>query len=74
MSFKGFPYALEAIFRLDTDVPFHYIIVGDGPEKQTIEKLVDKMNLSSRVSLIGGINFADISNFFKLLIFIFICL
>ena len=65
VSFKGFPYALEAITQLSTTVPFHYLIVGDGPEKQSIKRLIHKMNLRGCVSLAGGINFAEISNFFQ---------
>jgi len=63
MSFKGFPYALEAIAQLDTAVPFYYLIVGDGPEKKNIESLSKQKNLKNCVSLEGGVNFLKISDF-----------
>lgn len=68
VSFKGFPYALNAIEKLiaDTYVPFHYLIVGDGPERKSILRSMRKQNLEDYVSLNGAVNFIDMADYFKM--------
>ncbi len=46
---KGLPILLEAILPL----PVHLIIIGDGPEYPHLASLVQTMNLTHRVQLLG---------------------
>ncbi|MDH7576316.1 MAG: glycosyltransferase family 4 protein [Bacillota bacterium] len=51
---KGIKYLIEAIPFVDKWYgPAYFIIVGDGPERESLEGLVKKMNLSERVIFTG---------------------
>ena len=47
---KGHPRILEALKFLD--FPFHYTIIGDGPEKEAIFQKISKLNLEKHISYI----------------------
>lgn len=49
---KNLPLALKA-FSLIKDEKIKFIIVGDGPEKESLKELANKLYLSDRVDLIG---------------------
>jgi glycosyltransferase involved in cell wall biosynthesis len=51
---KGFDLLIELMSR--TPVTTHLTIVGDGPERANLERMVTELNLSDRVVLLG---FAD---------------
>jgi colanic acid/amylovoran biosynthesis glycosyltransferase len=60
MEKKGIPYALEALGRLQEDVPLEITIIGDArnipssrAEKQTILAIVKKYHLQSQVRFLG---------------------
>lgn len=55
---KGYEYALETIYR--SKVPSLYFIIGEGEERDTIEKLIQEKNLQEKVFLLGG--YRDIGN------------
>ncbi|MDA7818278.1 glycosyltransferase family 4 protein [Sulfurimonas sp.] len=48
---KGFDILIEAYSKLDTD--FKLIIVGEGTERESLENLISRENLSSNVELVG---------------------
>lgn len=51
---KGIDYAIKAIARVAQRYPhIHFTIVGDGPEKNYLQSLIDKLNLHDVVSLRG---------------------
>ncbi|MEW5804785.1 MAG: glycosyltransferase [bacterium] len=57
---KGIPFALEALARLQSEVPFEVTIIGDAGceersqiEKRKILSLIDKYNLKSKIHLLG---------------------
>ena len=57
---KGIPYALEALGRMQHDVPLEITIIGDATaevrsqaEKQKVLATIDKHNLQSKVRLLG---------------------
>jgi colanic acid/amylovoran biosynthesis glycosyltransferase len=57
---KGIPYALEALGRLQKDIPLEVTLVGDSSnelrsqkEKQKILATIDKYRLASNVNLLG---------------------
>lgn len=51
---KGCGYLIRALTMLDDS--FSLRIVGDGPEKENLKKLVESLNLRARVVFIGSIN------------------
>ncbi|MCH8888852.1 glycosyltransferase family 4 protein [Patescibacteria group bacterium] len=64
VSFKGLPYLICAIAKLAAR-NIHYIIVGDGPEKQRIQTLIDQNGLQDSVTLVGEIPMQDIHKYYK---------
>jgi glycosyltransferase involved in cell wall biosynthesis len=53
---KGVDVLLRAFAALAGDVPeAHLIIVGDGPERQALERLTDELDLRARVQLLGSV-------------------
>ncbi len=53
---KGLNYAINAI----KEIPHaYYFIIGDGPEKETLSRLIQKENLTQRVFLLGFIENAS---------------
>ena len=49
---KGIPRAIEALAQSKRS-DIHYHIIGDGPQKEEIERLICKYQLGSRVTLYG---------------------
>lgn len=52
---KGFNFLIEAMPQIIKEIPnARLIIIGFGPQKQTLEKQIQNLNLASSVSLTGG--------------------
>lgn len=51
---KGYHLAIGAAKRLkDAGVDFLWLILGEGPERQNLQQLIDKFELSDRIRLLG---------------------
>ncbi|MBI5005106.1 MAG: glycosyltransferase, partial [Candidatus Lloydbacteria bacterium] len=52
---KGLPYAIAAVARLkkETNLPFLFVIIGEGEERAALEKQIAEQNLSDTVFLVG---------------------
>lgn len=48
---KGLSYAIQAIKELPENI--HYFIIGGGEERVNLEKLINALNLTKRVHLLG---------------------
>lgn len=55
---KGVEYAIRAAARVDR--AFRYTIVGGGPERDALERLVRELGLDARVRLVGWLAPADV--------------
>ena len=49
---KGFDLLINAISKIK-DNRFHLTIIGEGPEKQILKDLVDKLNISNKINFVG---------------------
>ena len=49
---KGFDLLLHAISKINNN-QFHLTIIGHGAEKQNLQRLVKKLNISSKIDFIG---------------------
>ena len=49
----------------NTQTKFKCIIIGDGPERASIEKLIDDLSLRNEVTLIGKVNPGDIAEYYQ---------
>lgn len=47
---KGIPRILKILSKLT--IPFHYTLIGSGPEKEAIDILIKEYNLSEKITLI----------------------
>lgn len=51
---KGYPRLVRILSELSGEgYKFHLTIVGDGPERETIEQVIAETNMSEHVSLVG---------------------
>ena len=54
---KGHSFVIDSIKKLKKDFPnIQYIIAGDGPEKKSLKKLVEKYDLNFNVKFVGIVN------------------
>jgi len=65
---KNLPILIKAIKLCDKKI--YLLIVGDGPERRNLKKLINKLKLNNRIFLLGkrkdAINFLNDSNVFVL--------
>lgn len=52
---KGINHLLTALALIKTEVPFKLTLVGDGPQKQDLQKLASKLNIDHLVEFVGFI-------------------
>ena len=52
---KGFDRLFQAAARMKekVDCPFHVYILGEGPERQKLEKMISELGLSDTISMLG---------------------
>ncbi|MFH0794832.1 MAG: glycosyltransferase family 4 protein [bacterium] len=53
---KGFRIALEAIGKCSHGLNFHWYVGGEGPDRRVLEDMIVRLNLASRVSLLGRVS------------------
>jgi phosphatidylinositol alpha-1,6-mannosyltransferase len=64
---KGHSFVLQALARIRDKVPpFHYLIVGDGPEKTAISSLASELGLSKDLHLLGEVTDDQLPDFYRL--------
>jgi glycogen synthase len=62
---KGLPVLLEAVSILRSENrAFELLVIGDGPERSTIQELAEKLQLSSCVRFAGRIATADLDSMY----------
>lgn len=50
---KGLEYLIRALPDVESD--YHYLMLGDGPEKENLRALVKKLGLEKRVTIMGKV-------------------
>jgi phosphatidyl-myo-inositol dimannoside synthase len=64
---KGHAGVLRALANIrDQAPPFHYLIAGDGPEKQAILSLAAQLGLSQQVTLAGKVEGDQLADYYNL--------
>ncbi|MDW3176740.1 MAG: glycosyltransferase [Acidimicrobiia bacterium] len=58
---KGFELGIRALEQLSDA---HYVIVGDGPQRDSLEKLARRLGVDSRLHLLGSISNTDLAELF----------
>ena len=63
---KNYAFLIRACAALrDQGLDFLCWIVGDGPERPALEKLIDDLRLRDRVLLLGHVPRADLSGYYR---------
>ena len=60
---KDFDKLIEAFSRVKDDA--RLIIIGEGPERERLESLIDKLHLTSHVKLMGQLNRSEINKIYQ---------
>jgi len=60
---KGFHLLIRALSRVS--FPFHLRIIGEGPERERLEKDIEAHALSDRIALCGGMSHAELPEAYK---------
>ena len=53
MDWKCIDSAIEGVDEALKNLDYHYQIMGDGPEMQSLQNLIDKRGISEKVKLLG---------------------
>lgn len=63
---KGHAALLRALPRLIAQYPhLHYAIAGDGPERQSLASLTDKLGVAHHVSFLGDISHDKLGDYYR---------
>jgi colanic acid/amylovoran biosynthesis glycosyltransferase len=63
---KGFPILLESMVEIKKSFPDAYLtIIGDGEDRQTLEKMAQDLGLGEQVTFAGYQSQASVRNFFQ---------
>lgn len=52
---KGFDVLIRAVAMLPSLLPFEVVLVGDGPERETLESLARSLGVAERVQFVGSV-------------------
>ena len=53
---KGFADLAEALAQVVSTVAWRWVLVGDGPERRSLEALVDRLRIGHRVGFVGRVD------------------
>jgi len=56
---KHVPHVVEIFYRIQNEIPSKLVLVGEGPEREAVERLVEQLGISDRVLFVGNSNQVD---------------
>ncbi|MDX5329442.1 MAG: glycosyltransferase [Marinobacter sp.] len=65
---KNIDFMIEAIDRLrqESDVPFRFLMIGDGHQRDRLQKKIDSLELSSHFTLVGAVQPEEMALWYNL--------
>jgi glycosyltransferase involved in cell wall biosynthesis len=64
---KNIGYMIEAMPYILEKIPeAKYIVVGEGPDRKNLEKIIEKRKLSNNVILVGELSNNDLKNYYSI--------
>ncbi len=66
VSFKGIDYVLRAISQSKTKDSVHYLLIGDGPEREKIMCLAGRLGLQNIITMTGEVSIDLIHHYYQL--------
>jgi glycosyltransferase involved in cell wall biosynthesis len=62
---KGVDILIDACSHLDTSMPWHLYIVGSGPLRNSLSEQATRLNISDRISFMGGVPQDDLPSWYR---------
>ena len=62
---KGVQYLLEAFGKIAKDSQAHLVIVGQGPEKEKLQRLAKEKNLDDKITFAGFVDDESLKNYYQ---------
>lgn len=62
---KGVQYLIEAFSKIVKDTQAHLLIVGQGPEKEKLQKLAKEKNLDDKIIFAGFVDDESLKNYYQ---------
>jgi sugar transferase (PEP-CTERM/EpsH1 system associated) len=50
---KNYQLLLQAVARLPQELPWRLVLIGDGPERESLQQTIGQLGIGARVSLLG---------------------
>lgn len=64
--FKGVDQVLKAISQSSIKDSIHYLLVGDGPEKERLTRLVRDLQIENSVTMVGEVPMESVHQYYQL--------
>lgn len=69
---KGLMFLLDVLEKVETNIPWKMIIVGDGPQKNILKKRTLTMNNGEKIQFIKSVNYEGMKQYYQMAdIFVF---
>lgn len=62
---KNICYLMRALAIIREHHDFHFLMIGNGPDRGEIEELIDQLDLGDRVTLVGYVGHGDVFAFIR---------
>ncbi len=62
---KGLDVLLTALSKLDVGLEWELVILGDGPERTSLEELAGNLGIGARISFAGGVGPSAVSRYME---------
>jgi len=63
VNYKNIPVVLRALKLIDDDLYKKFLIIGDGPDKENIIKIIKNLNLMNKVNILPNVSHDDLLNY-----------
>jgi len=60
---NGIHYFLRAAPHIQKEINAHFVIVGDGPERQNLEQLAHSLGIANETTFVGGVPHSEIPRY-----------
>jgi glycosyltransferase involved in cell wall biosynthesis len=65
ISIKALPLALEALARVERDLPVRLQVLGDGPLREEMEALARTLGIDDRVEFLGSVPWSEMAEYYR---------
>ncbi len=62
---KGVKYLIEAMARISDEIPHRLVIIGDGPEREALQRITKNLNLEGKITFVGRVSDGDLYRYYE---------